>query len=230
MTSQGLRQKIPSAGLTAQPNPTTAGLTLIECLVAIVVIGISVAAVTPALVLTVATRVQSQAAEQALNLAQAEIDQVRLVVERGDGSYGDSTPMVVDAAYEDDIRNVPAPNDFVDATASVDKAKRVDLNGDGSNDFAIQIFRNEGYPGGGSSTPIAFDMGVRVYSIQAEENLGSGLGSTQASIGLTSGTGQRRNKPLVVLYTTVVRGDADSSLCGYVEFLGSTASTSLSCS
>jgi prepilin-type N-terminal cleavage/methylation domain-containing protein len=229
MTSRRIRQQVQSADLTTQPHSTTAGLTLIECLVAIVVIGISVAAVTPALVLTVATRVQSQAAEQALNVAQTEIDQVRLVVERGSDGYVNSTPTIVPPVFEDDIRNVPPPVGFADSTTTVEQAKLVDLNGDGSDDFAIQTFRNSGYTPSGSTDPIAFDMGVRVYSIQAEENLGS-LDSTQADIGLTSGTGQRRNRPLVVLYTTVVRGDADSSLCGYVQFIDSTASTSLSCS
>ncbi|MDA0266979.1 MAG: type II secretion system protein [Cyanobacteria bacterium] len=212
----------------AKPNQThTSGLTLIECLVAIIVIAISVAAVAPALVLTVATRVQSQQSEQALNLAQTEIDQVRLVVERGESGYVASTPIST-AAYAD-IRTVPAPTTFVASTTAVEQAALVDLNGDGSNDFAIQTFRNPGYTPSGSTDPIAFDMGVRVYSIQSEENLGS-LETDQASIGLTSGTGQRRNKPLVVLYTTVVRGEADESLCGYVRFLNPTASTSLSCS
>ncbi|MGD1905810.1 MAG: prepilin-type N-terminal cleavage/methylation domain-containing protein [Leptolyngbyaceae cyanobacterium] len=205
---------------------SVAGLTLIECLVAIVVIGISVAAVTPALVLTVATRVQSQQAEQALNLAQTEIDQVRLVVERGNDGYAASTPLTTPIA---DIRTVPSPVNFVASTTSVDQAQLVDVDGDGSDDFAIQTFRNAGYTPSGTTDPIAFDMGVRVYSIQSQDNLGS-LESTQADIGLTSGTGQRRNKPLAVLYTTIVRGEADSSLCGYVEFIDSTASTSLSCS
>ncbi len=228
MTSRFRQEALQRLGSMVQPmRSSTSGLTLIECLVAIVVIGISVAAVTPALVLTVATRIQSQRAEQALTLAQTEIDQVRLVVERGQTGYVVSTP--ISTTVFPDIRNVPPPVNFVAIAATIDQAELVDLNGDGDNDFAIQTFRNPGYTPSGETDPIAFDMGVRVYSIQAEPNLGS-LESTQASIGLTSGEGDRRRQPLVVLYTTIVRGEADSSLCGYVKLLDDTASTSLSCS
>jgi prepilin-type N-terminal cleavage/methylation domain-containing protein len=227
MRSRRIRQQAQLAGSTAQPQTTAvAGLTLIECLVAIVVIGISVAAVAPALVLTVATRVQSQKAEQALNLAQTEIDQVRLVVERGSDGYEASTPISTPIA---DIRTVGAPSSFVALATDEQEARLVDIDGDGSNDFAIQTFRSEGYTPPGSSDPIAFDMGVRVYDIQAQENYGD-LETTQAAIGLTSGAGQRRNKPLAVLYTSIVRGEADEALCGYVRFIDPTASTSLSCS
>jgi prepilin-type N-terminal cleavage/methylation domain-containing protein len=227
MRSRRIRQQAQLAGSTAQPQPTAvAGLTLIECLVAIVVIGISVAAVAPALVLTVATRVQSQKAEQALNLAQTEIDQVRLVVERGSAGYVGSTPLSTAIA---DIRTVGAPTTFVGSTTAITQARLVDLDGDGSNDFAIQTFRNPGYTPPGSGDPIAFDMGVRVYDIRSQENIAS-LETTQAAIGLTSGSGQRRNKPLAVLYTSIVRGEADEALCGYVKFIDPAASTSLSCS
>ena len=40
------------------------------------------------MVFSVATRVQNQRTEQALQIAQAEVDKVRLVVEQG-GDYGD---------------------------------------------------------------------------------------------------------------------------------------------
>ena len=48
--------------------------------------------IAPALVLSVATRVQSQKSEQALQLAQSEIDQVRLQVEPGRCQRRHTTP------------------------------------------------------------------------------------------------------------------------------------------
>ncbi|MEM9817765.1 MAG: prepilin-type N-terminal cleavage/methylation domain-containing protein, partial [Cyanobacteria bacterium P01_D01_bin.6] len=58
------------------------GLTLIECVMAIVVVGLMGAAIAPMMVASVATRVQSQKAEQALELAQGEIDRVRIQFEQ----------------------------------------------------------------------------------------------------------------------------------------------------
>ncbi|WP_008318711.1 prepilin-type N-terminal cleavage/methylation domain-containing protein [Leptolyngbya sp. PCC 6406] len=209
---------------------TEAGLTLIECLVAIIVVGISVAAIAPAMVLTVATRVQSQKADQALNLAQAEIDRIRLIMERGSAT-ADNLPLSTPTA---DIRAVTAPISFVASTSFTDAATqaiRVDANGDGSDDFAIQVFRDPGVFRVGQSTPLAFSMGVRVYDIRAEEAISNGdpLGIEQAAIGMTSGEGQRRNRPLAILYTNVLRGDASGSLCTYADSLAGGASTGLSC-
>ena len=59
------------------------GLTLIECLVAILMVALLASAIAPALALAVATRVQSQKADQAMKLAQTEIDRVRLLTEEG---------------------------------------------------------------------------------------------------------------------------------------------------
>jgi prepilin-type N-terminal cleavage/methylation domain-containing protein len=59
------------------------GLTLIECLVAILMVALLASAIAPALAVAVATRVQSQKSEQALQLAQAEVDRVRRLTEEG---------------------------------------------------------------------------------------------------------------------------------------------------
>jgi type II secretory pathway pseudopilin PulG len=210
-----------------------AGLTLLECIVAIVVVGFSAAAVAPALVLTAATRIQSQKADQALSLAQGEIDKVRLVMERGGGDVAELPMSVaslqISAAGE--IQNISAPSSFVPSSSYTDpvaQARIVDLDGDGTSDFAVQVFRDQGIVPSGSTTPLAFWMGVRVYDIRAEDNVP--LQTEQAAVGLTSGEGQRRSRPLATLYTNVLRGDATSSLCQYADYLSSTpGSTGLDC-
>lgn len=207
-----------------QPPKSQAGLTLLECLVAIVVIAFSAAAVAPALVLTVATRVQSQKADQALRLAQSEIDEARLLMERGEAEVNNlpiSVPVITD------VRSVAAPTVFVPNPATASEARLVDVDGDGSADFAIQAYRDEGFFPTGSSTPLNFAMGVRVYDIRSEAQLGS-LGIEPAAVGLTSGEGQGRTRPLAVLYTEVLRGDASDSYCDYAGIV-STTSTGLDC-
>ena len=60
-----------------------AGFTLIESLVAIIIVSITVVAISPPIFWATGTRVQNRRAEQALSIAQATIDQVRAKVERG---------------------------------------------------------------------------------------------------------------------------------------------------
>ncbi len=60
------------------------GFTIIESLMAIIVVTILLVGITPPIFLVVGTRVQNQRAEQAMQLAQLEIDRVRVLMERGD--------------------------------------------------------------------------------------------------------------------------------------------------
>lgn len=194
-----------------------AGLTLIECLVAIVVIALTTATVTPVMIFSVATRVQNQKTEQALQLAQAEIDKVKLIVEQG-GDYGSKLLLPVAPTGTTNLIDVGAPSSaFLASTASatlVSQAKKIDTDGDGDDDFAIQLFRTEGIEAGSASTPVVFDMGVRVYDARANANVGS-LQKEEAGLTFTSGGGSRGTRPLAVLYSQIAQGDRVGSLCQY---------------
>ena len=220
-------------------NTQKAGLTLIECLVAIVVIAITMAAIGPMMVFSVATRVQNQKTEQALQLAQGEIDKVRLVVEQG-GDYGgrlSNLSLVAAPASISIPTAVAAPTaPFILSTetaTATTQARKIDTDGDGKSDFAIQLFRTKGIElpsqtvGVTASTPVVFNVGVRVYDARAESNLGSLVTST-TSLTFTSGEGNRGRRPLAVLYGQIAQGDRDGSLCQYWQFTGSTP-TSLQC-
>lgn len=215
------------------------GLTLIECLVAIVVIALTTATIAPVMVFSIATRVQNQKVEQALQLAQAEVDKVRLTVEQG-GDYGDRLDeLSVFESPAANVAQVAAPTNFVannsaNVTAVTD-ARRIDSDGDGDTDFAIQLFRTTGIEiapeaSGTASTPIVFELGARVYDARAENTLNDGgsLSVDEASLTFTSGEGQRSTRPLAVLYSQVTQGDREGALCKYWEYAGSTP-TSLSC-
>ena len=215
-----IKAELKQARVNFGTSKSSSGLTLIECLVAISVIGITTASIGPMMVFSVATRVQNQKADQALQLAQSEIDKVRLIVEVG-GDYGNKLNAVPlpSTTSTNIIRDVPPPTGFssVPSNLTATIARKVDLDADGDYDYAVQLFRNRGVSVG--STPVAFDIGVRVYDVsRAEPNLGS-LQATPASFTFTSGEGQRGRKPLAVLYSQIVQGDRSGSLCQHWEFL-----------
>ena len=229
----------------------TKGFTLIESLMGILVITVVIVVITPPIVLSAATRVQNRRAEQAMQLAQAETDRIRVIVEQG-GAYNATLP----PAYSGTITGnrfdtVAAPTTFVapavtavlDTNASRDLAKNdstkafgVDIDNDGKADYYVQLFRDNDangiFPGATSSladdTLVAFQLGVRVYSKVAAPNVGS-LQIQLASLKLTTGAGGQEFSPLAVAYTTVVRSDAKISFDKYKQYL-STPSPSPSAS
>ena len=232
LTHGSLRLKVLSTQLSAQRAHSERGLTLIECLVAVVVVSITLIAVTPQLFFITATRVQSRKAEQALQVAQAEVDRVRAVVERGVYANAD-LPAVVGS-----VNSVPAPttiaagilksansnascNTYTGATVASTSLLQVNTDIDPTNaatcksQFLVQTFRTAGTAG--TSVPTTgFRMGVRVYSDNPllRQNLG-GLQTGQASLRMVSGLGNQNLRPLAILYSTVVRNDTSSSLQDY---------------
>lgn len=65
------KHKLPS------PSSTQSGFTLIECLLAVIIVSVLLVAVSPALILSVATRVQARRVEMATEAARTYIDGVR---------------------------------------------------------------------------------------------------------------------------------------------------------
>ncbi len=189
------------------------GFTIIESLMAIVVITVLVVAITPPIFLAVGTRVQNQKAEQAMQLAQRQVDQVRVLIERGNYTNNDLPPDggtgVPDA--------VAAPTSFTCTTPASSNACPIDINGDGTPEFYVQTFRTQAISSGTPAQVVAFQMGVRVYSSLAQGQ--SGVQTTQASLKFTTEQGNQRKFPLAVMYTPIVRSDIKDSLIQYKTFL-----------
>ena len=211
---------------------TSAGLTLIECLVAIVMVGLIGSAIAPALLISVATRVQSQKAEQALELAQSEIDKVRQIMERGEykDENGTSTLPAKALDADNDVAKVDPPDqgepldpgDY-DYYPEALQTKEVELNGER---FAVQVYRTEGkFVDDG--VPVTFNLGVRVYDYDAVVNSDS-LQTKPAALSMVSSQGQRTDSPLVALYTTVTASDG-ATLCSYIKHLNATAQVPTGC-
>lgn len=177
------------------------GYTIMESLVAIVVVTIVLVSTAQTLALVVATRVQNRKAEQAQALAQQEVDRIRVLVEQG-GYTIDDLPTNKGTG---DAQLVAAPSSLADI-------QEVDLDNDDEIDFLVQTFRTKDTVLRSDGLPEGFEMGVRVYSARAEQNLGS-LGTEQASLQMTTGTGRQTINPLGVIYTSIVRNDRSYSLC-----------------
>lgn len=203
-----------------------AGLTLLECVVAIAVIALTGAMIGPPLVMAAATRVQTRRAEQALQLAQGEVDRVRAMVVRGEGdidllpktsSQADLEDQGAPTSKSGQLRSPATTCNTYDATntshvPSLAQALPVDIEGDCEADFMIQAFR---FPLEIEDTNARdFQMMVRVYSARASNHFGS-LEVEEASLGFTSAEGDYWKKPLAVLTTRVNQSDTDAALCGY---------------
>jgi len=214
------RRQIRQWGLGPEDD---AGLTLIECLAAIIVVGFIGAAIAPVLVISVATRIQNQKAEQALALAQSEIDFVRTLLERGGDLSAAPLPPEVAGLANNEVASADGPNSPPpeatkrDRYPTVYQARLVDIDGDGEDDFGVQVYRT---PASGSDDNLAFTMGVRVYDIAAINAATGNLDTRQASIGLASSQGDRSEQPLATLYTTVASGEDRQALCNFVDYLG----------
>lgn len=224
---------------------STAGFTLIESLVAIVVISITLVAITPPIFWATGTRVQNRRAEQALALAQGEIDRVRAEIERGGTPSVDDLPKSIGATDNLKLHPGPAPGaawDKVRSTADnvVPDTERqipagtarypltsqyipVYTSKDGKPDFLIQVFRNDGIcdksgtliPCTAADTPRVFSMMVRVYAGIAAQSSSPTLQTEKASLTGSTGTGQSGFRPLAVLSSKVARSVNSKSLEQY---------------
>jgi type II secretory pathway pseudopilin PulG len=216
------------------------GLTILECLIAIAVIIVTISVLTPPLLIATATRVQNKQTEQALQLAQGQIDRIRVLVERS-SHYPSNLPAVTSAAkLQDQIapatvaallksNNSNCPSLYTTQQVSAEQALPVDVDGDCKADFLLQTFRTPGNitpteqqragQNGLGSRPSNFAVGVRVYSYLAAGTppTGSlnGLSVQPSSLQLTNSEGHRRTQPLAVIYTPFSWSDQSGSLCDY---------------
>jgi prepilin-type N-terminal cleavage/methylation domain-containing protein len=216
------------------------GLTLIECLVAILMVALLASAIAPALVVAVATRVQSQKSDQALKLAQSEIDRVRLAVEQGLDSQTNAEffPPRVSTLADNAVQGYGPPSATVVASRSVldngTKTLGIKLNPpeagnvvsqncvqDNSCDFAVQIYRAQGLT---RDPDVTFAMGVRVYDYNAVISNSANLDTEALSLAMTGGQGKRTERPLAALYTTIARGEDRASLCDLFNYTGANSS------
>jgi len=179
-------------GETNGNQSSEAGLSLIECLVAIIIITLTVVSITPPIMLATATRIQARKADLARQIAQGEIDRIRMLVERGGYVATDLPPSIGNNIIN--VTNAPAAT--VAPTASPSAASpllspapcgrtagnltsyypptttqlpstnlvQVDVDGDCRPEYVMQVFRTVGFTPTGEAVPFSFEVGVRVYT------------------------------------------------------------------
>ncbi|MEL6222593.1 MAG: prepilin-type N-terminal cleavage/methylation domain-containing protein [Cyanobacteria bacterium J06627_8] len=203
------------------------GLTLMECLVAIVVVALTGALITPPLFLAAATRIQNRRAEQALQIAQGEIDRIRSLVEQGEHNVGNLPAVVPDVTVAGAPTTIGASirtvnntclNIYDNLTIPATTLLPIDTDGDCQSDFFLQSFRTRGGLVAVNQQPSDFEVGVRVYASNIATNAGTlrpGLQTTEASLQFTTGEGNQRQFPMAVLYTDVTWDGSGVSLFCY---------------
>lgn len=230
----GMRSSSSTQADFTQTSSTEKGLTLLECLMAVTVMGLTISLVLPPLLIAAATRVQTRRAEQSLQLAQGEVDRIRNLVainrhnlsslpEKISGSSIESAAAPTQVSSEIKTSGNCSGSTFVRTPPPLSPTTvlKVDIDADCQPDLLMQVFRTEGKFADeqlnkteGERRPAEFDLGVRVYSIVAQSNLGN-LDRQQASLGLTNGQKNQMKAPLAVLYTRISWSDRDGTLCSY---------------
>ncbi|BAZ51238.1 hypothetical protein NIES4103_38870 [Nostoc sp. NIES-4103] len=212
-----------------QPSLSSqSGFTIVESLVAILVVAILIAAIAPVIVLSVATRVQAKRIETATDAAKSYIDGIRTGIIAAPASpitgttdefaISDYDPPAVGSltCTANDYCSVPASNLYC-----------VSLNGQNctttsTNNFVIQAIRyNKGTLTGTSTNLVdpakGYQLGIRVYradgfadSIPLKKTKATPPNPKQPTF--AAGLGDRKT-PLVEITTEITKGVRFSDLC-----------------
>lgn len=181
------------------------GFTIVESLVAIVVVGVLMTAIAPVIALAVGTRVQARRVELATQAARAYIDGIR------SGAITPPTTTVAPSTSKYILSSAPVPTTL----ASLYCVDLDNLDGDGISfgdadngctsssvsDLAIQAFRSE-VTNATNDPQKGYKLGVRVYRADAfSDSTALTKGKTQATF--TGGLGDRK-KPLVEMTTEII--------------------------
>ncbi|MDZ8088202.1 MAG: hormogonium polysaccharide secretion pseudopilin HpsB [Nostoc sp. DedQUE12b] len=199
--------------LSAQSNES--GFTIIESLVAILVVAILLVAIAPVLVMSTATRVQAKRVELATGAAKAFIDAIK--------SKTISDPTITVTLTASTSRNVSSSSsDYLLSTTSAPTASTglycFNKNGSLANPnctsdlFYIQAIR-VAVTDSDADKGQGYRLGVRVYRSDAEFGSLTAGSSGKTAATFTGGLGDRK-APLVEMTTEIVRGQSSySALC-----------------
>ena len=203
----------------SQASSSQAGVTLLEALVAIILITIIITVITPPIFMAVGTRVRHRRTEQAMQIAQDEIERVRslMLTDLPYDDIDDALPAADTTVGKDDVSNVAAPTALCNKPAPCDGALQLAQTID--DGLFLQSFREPGAQvvlPDGQVEVLAFRMGVRVYGTDALDDNGAvnnDLRTDAAPLSFTSGSGYLSEaRPLVTMYTEMVRGTQGGGL------------------
>lgn len=198
------------------------GFTIIESLVAVIVVAILMTAISPVIVLSVATRVQARRIELAADAATAYIDGIKsnkieapsspiTGVDQNIGDYDPPSVGALTCSTAQDYCTAPATNLYC-----------VDGDGDGtgcsktsSKDFVIQAFR---YNKASSNDESGYQLGLRVYRADGFASDGGDLKKAPAKQNTFTGGIGNRKTPLFEITTEISDENTSfSDLCGRLK-------------
>lgn len=195
------------------PQSSQAGFTIIESLLAIVIVTVLMVAIGPVVFISVAARVQAKRVERATEAAKTYIDGV---------SAGSIKPPAVTVPNSSSLNNarLPTPGNFpsrVDWSSPsgfycVDLDKTANCSNSSSSDLVIQAFRTAGPADQG------YRLGVRVYRADGFRPPASFRPPTQQAA--LKGTLGDRHTPLVTMITDIApTGTYENSLPSWCDRL-----------
>ncbi len=197
-TWRSLQQLQPSL-----PQNSQSGFTIIESLMAVVVTAVLMTALSPVILLSVATRVQARRVELATQAARAYIDGVRT----GTIANPDQISSTSLSNFAAPAASLPScsPNSYCLGSQSlycIDGDGSGNCTSNNSKDLIIQVFRDSTNPDNG------YHLGLRVYRADAFNdnsplltNTTQVTNATQSTF--TGGLGNRK-APLVEMTTEIV--------------------------
>ncbi|NET58078.1 MAG: type II secretion system protein [Symploca sp. SIO2E6] len=205
------------------PQSNQSGFTIIESLVAIVVVGILTVSIAPVIALSVANRVQARRVEIATEAAQFYIEGVR---------SGAIDPPTISNTTIDTVAAPPATGLTCDNRVYCGTTTElfcIDGDGDGtgcngsSKDMIIQAagYNESVATDNANKAEEGYKLGIRVYRADAfdgNRDLKTGKDGFKVAAAFTGGTGLRPSQaPLVEMTTEVVTNNTGfRELCGSI--------------
>ncbi|WP_341526551.1 hormogonium polysaccharide secretion pseudopilin HpsB [Nostoc sp. UHCC 0302] len=213
-----VHHKQQQASLSSQ-----SGFTIIESLVAILVVAILLTAIAPVIVLSVATRVQAKRIETATDAAKSYIDGVRSgTITAPNSPITNSTDI---AAYAAPTAGSLTCTANAYCTSPANNLYCVSLDGNNctttsTNNFVIQAIRynKATVTSGGTTTNIVdptkgYQLGIRVYRADGFSSDGGVLKNAPSKQPTFTGGGGDRKTPLVEITTEITKGVTFSDFC-----------------
>ncbi|MHC5733805.1 hormogonium polysaccharide secretion pseudopilin HpsB [Nostoc sp.] len=207
---------IPHQLQQSSAQSSQSGFTIIESLVAILVVSVLLVAIAPVLVISTATRVQAKRIELATGAAKAFID--------GINSKIVSDPTITVTLTADQTRKVStSTSDYLLSSTLAPTASTglycFNKNGSLANPnctsdlFYIQAIR-VAVSGSDPDSGQGYRLGIRVYRSDADFGTLTAASSGKKAATFTGGLGDRK-APLVEMTTEIVRGQPSyNALCG----------------
>lgn len=187
------------------PHSSQAGFTLIESLLAIIVVTLLMVGLAPVIVLSTATRVQARRVERATEAAKTYIDGVRSGAITAPTTIVGTAPTATTGSSSV-LESAPVPTSLTDLYC-VDLDETAGCSPNSPNDFVVQGFRTATTS---ANAKDGYRLGVRVYRADAFNDTGALKKNTQTQkvtqATYTGGLGDRK-APLVEMTTEIATKD-----------------------